>query len=177
MFVVISTGTGAASSLVSSGRTQSLAVHPVLRASRPLTALVVGIAVLASASVAGIVVMWAATLGLYRKVPVTPLAAATTTWFTCACFFFTVTVVMSSLTGPTLMAARIEVDSLLLTIIGSTSGPIAENSSADLLILPSSFTEGKTAGAAAVAIPFATSLVLMVLIVVLGAKSLARRGL
>ena len=84
---------------------------------------------------------------------------------------------MSSLTGSTLAAAGIGVGSLLLTMIGSAFEPIAENSPAGLLTLPSSFAEGKTVGAAAIAFPFATSLALMVLVVVLGAKSFARREL
>ena len=72
MFVVIFTGAGATSSLVSSGRAQLLAVRPVSRASQPLAALVARIAVLASASLAGMAVVWAATLGFYRKAPPRP---------------------------------------------------------------------------------------------------------
>lgn len=177
MFVVIFTGAGATSSLVSSGRAQLLAVRPVSRASQPLAALVARIAVLASASLAGMAVVWAATFGFYRKAPLAPLAAATATWFACACLFLAVTVAMSSLTGSTLAAAGIGVGSLLLTMIGSAFEPIAERSPAGLLTLPSSFAEGKTVGAAAIAVPFATSLVLMIVVVVLGAKSFARREL
>ena len=69
VFLVIFSGAGATSALISSGRAQLLAVRPVSRAAQPVAAFLARALVVGSSCLAGAAVVWVGTFAAYSEAP------------------------------------------------------------------------------------------------------------
>ena len=173
VFLVIFSGAGATSALISSGRAQLLAVRPVSRAAQPVAAFLARALVVGSSCLAGAAVVWVGTFAAYSEAPVAPLAAASCSWIACALAFLAISVGLSAMIGSTLGAVGASIGVYVVCTLLALAEP-GRYSPAGLVSLPSAIASG---GGGPVAAPLAAGALAAAAILALGARSFARREL
>ena len=173
IFLVIFSGAGATSALISSGRAQLLAVRPVSRAAQPVAAFLARALVVGSSCLAGAAVVWVGTFAAYSEAPVAPLAAASCSWIVCALAFLAISVGLSAMIGSTLGAVGASIGVYVVCTLLALAEP-GRYSPAGLVSLPSAIASG---GGGPVAAPLAAGALAAAAILALGARSFARREL
>lgn len=141
IFLVIFSGAGATSALISSGRAQLLAVRPVSRAAQPVAAFLARALVVGSSCLAGAAVVWVGTFAAYSEAPVTPLAAASCSWIACALAFLAISVGLSAMIGSTLGAVGASIGVYVVCTLLALAEP-GRYSPAGLVSLPSAIASG-----------------------------------
>ena len=141
VFLVIFSGAGATSALISSGRAQLLAVRPVSRAAQPVAAFLARALVVGSSCLAGAAVVWVGTFAAYSEAPVAPLAAASCSWIVCALAFLAISVGLSAMIGSTLGAVGASIGVYVVCTLLALAEP-GRYSPAGLVSLPSAIASG-----------------------------------
>ncbi|MCF2706682.1 hypothetical protein I6E29_05295 [Arcanobacterium haemolyticum] len=174
IFVVILTGAGATSSLISDGQAALLATRPVPRWAQPFAAFVArALPIIASFALAT-GALYAGTRLFFTDAPLSPLLYASTAWALCALLFLATATGFSAILGSTLGAAGATITLYLALSILSTFEKTATWSPAGLLAAPSHLAQ---AGHTSLLIPALTGATLSFGLLLCGMWNFARREL